>query len=200
MLDLNCYNMNKNGVLQELVVEQPIINIPAEVTKIENDLSIINQNMIEVINFGKGIKSVGQYAFSKLPNLKQVNFEFENDNDLVLGDSAFECCSELEIVKLPKNVDTINTSCFAYCFKLPFIVIPTTTKKVGFWAFERCNENNIKLLFNGSEEDFDKITNSKTLKDFYNVVTKEKMQLEDLINCGFSFTSANRMLIDINRS
>lgn len=195
-LDINDY-MVENGVLKQIYVNDGFLNIPKDVRIIDKNLVISDREKIVEINFPNNLIIIEDKCFRNCKNLKRINFDYEN-GDLVLSDSCFENCN-LESVKLPKTVTTIGNSCFAYNTNLKSIAIPTSIKAFGYWVFERCNENNIRIIYNDTLENFKKIKNSQTFLDFYQIVTKEKMKLEDLIETGYSFIEANKFLAEVVR-
>ena len=55
-----------------------------------------------------------------------------------IPDDAFNDCSKLEFVCIPKSVTEIGFSAFKGCSSLPMIFIPDTVKKIGQCAFYGC--------------------------------------------------------------
>ncbi len=166
MLDINSYEITRNGILVKLVAEQPDIVIPKEVVEIADNLEIENIKLIRTISFGANIEKLGRKCFANISNLEVVNFEFDNKS-LDIENDAFRNCEVLNSVNLPQNTNSIGGNCFSGCVALKKLVMPITIKKVGYWAFERCGgEEGIRLLYNGTEYNFNQIDGAKMLNDF----------------------------------
>ncbi len=63
----------------------------------------------------------------------------------VIGDGAFEYCTELEDVIIPDSVTTIERSAFSNCTKLSKIKLPNNLISIGQGAFSNSNLTSLKL-------------------------------------------------------
>ena len=95
------------------------------------------------------IKRVGQYAFGE-SGLQEV---YIPQNIEMIGDGAFNICSELHSVTWNGTCDVIPTSCFYLCSNLKSFNF-SAIKKVGQYAFgesglqEVCLPKNIEIIEN----------------------------------------------------
>ena len=62
------------------------------------------------------------------------------DNILTIGNAAFYNCEKLEEIKLNKNLETIGSKVFAYCFNLKNIEIPDKVKRIDKGTFCGCSK------------------------------------------------------------
>ena len=56
----------------------------------------------------------------------------------IIGESAFEYCSQLETVKVPKSIDEIKNLAFYACNNLKKISLPRNFDNIGKGAFRKC--------------------------------------------------------------
>jgi len=56
-----------------------------------------------------------------------------------IGRYAFESCSNLTSITLPKNLTNIELMAFDHCTSLTSIIIPDNVKSIGFCAFQSCS-------------------------------------------------------------
>ncbi len=57
-----------------------------------------------------------------------------------VGDSAFECCTNLESVTIPDSVTSIGKCAFSECSGLISVTIPESVKRIGDYAFDFCSK------------------------------------------------------------
>lgn len=142
------------------------------VTKIA-DFAAVNIESIEVINIGKNVKEIGNWAFENNQNLKTFNVSEDNpyfcDVDGVLFTKDMKVLlfyplardaeikeetnengekSEIKSIEysIPEGVETIRTKAFYKCRSLTAITIPETIKTIEEKAFFRCGSlGNIEL-------------------------------------------------------
>lgn len=55
-----------------------------------------------------------------------------------IGDSAFDCCSELKSVTIPNSVTSIGKNAFFECWSLTSVTIPDSVTSIGMQAFLYC--------------------------------------------------------------
>ena len=85
----------------------------------------------EVVRIPKFVDVIGEQAFCN-SYIKEVIFE---GNIKQISNSAFEHCSKLEKINLPKSLRYIGTNAFAECKSLKEIVIPEKVKVINPGAF-----------------------------------------------------------------
>lgn len=101
------------------------------------------QKQITSLTIGEGITSIGENAF----NSGRVTVADSNENlntalsvvkfsDSVtkIGDHAF-WGTNLKVVELPNQLETIGNGAFSYCFDLSEITIPDSVTEIGDYAF-----------------------------------------------------------------
>lgn len=82
------------------------------------------------------ITEIGNFAFSRLENLRRVVFHSGVEN---IQHLAFSCCTNLEEVCGLEKADKIrNFGGFPSCIKLKSIAIPPNAEMIGMSAFEDC--------------------------------------------------------------
>ena len=105
---------------------------------------------ITAITVPDTVTNVGMYAFSYLKNLKEITFpdtiteipSLDEDNSW----GAFEGCTSLEKVKLPKNLKKIENKAFYSCSSLKEVELPETVTDIEWSAFAFCTSlENIKI-------------------------------------------------------
>ncbi len=90
---------------------------------------------LKTVEIPESVTEIGEKAFEKCKNLKEVKFLGEIGN---IPDYCFKECSNLESVKLPKNAKAIGNGAFFDCKKLKKIKLPKKIKWIGDRAFGYC--------------------------------------------------------------
>jgi hypothetical protein len=106
-------------------------------------------------NFDRGVTTVGNGAFTALPEL--TTLIFEAGANVVLGDSAFGSNAKLEnpVYHDGANIASIGNCTFANCTKMTIAYIPATTTSVGPYAFRGCtNIEEVVFAPNGQQVTF----------------------------------------------
>ena len=85
----------------------------------------------------EGLEKIGNSAFYQAYALRQVNFP---SSLRYLGEYAFNATKlEINPLVIPEGVEEISKYAFAFCYKLKGkVVLPSTTKSIGEWAFYGC--------------------------------------------------------------
>ena len=133
------------------------------------------------ISLGKNVESIGIHSFSYNTKLEDVDLfatkivklnqcfrgcvtmqELRLPNNIECIESkSFESCRSLQKVDLPHSLKKIGASAFQNCSKLEKIIIPSQVEEIGTYAFAGCHK--LKEIF------FDNITNirlsSSSFKD-----------------------------------
>ena len=104
------------------------VDIPANV---EIGDSSFRQSGLEQVTVSGG--SVGQYAFHKNVNLKEIDINCET-----IGDEAFSGCDSLTDITLGSSVKTLGRAVFYTCKNLENVEIPSTVTDIGERTFYSC--------------------------------------------------------------
>ncbi len=89
-------------------------------------------SIITSVVIGSGVKTIGNYAFADLKNLKSVEINSELQ---LFGSGAFYGCTALSDIEGIESVKVIGSECFRGCSALSVIGIPTGCVSVGSYAF-----------------------------------------------------------------
>jgi len=84
---------------------------------------------------GIPVKEISNDAFSRCKQLRRVIIP---DTVEIVGDGAFNECTDLIYVKLPSNLERINDNVFSNCRNLDEVVIPDSVIEIGYEAFYGC--------------------------------------------------------------
>lgn len=76
---------------------------------------------------------VEEYTFSN--GLGTITF---SSDVTIIGDFAFEGCSDLTSVTIPNSVKSIGRGAFSECYGLTSVIIPNGVTNIGVGAFYRC--------------------------------------------------------------
>lgn len=107
------------------------------------------QSKIRKINFGPGIKKIGDYAsniFADCHNLTHVEFPPQVTD---IGHSAFFNCRSLKSVTMHEGISTIGRRVFDWCEKLKNVTLPKSIKYAGELSFSCVQELRTPHLFSG---------------------------------------------------
>ena len=116
-------------------------------------------NMLQKVEIGNSVTSIGSYAFQFCYSLASVvipngvtsigNYAFNNCYSLAsvvipngvtsIGDGAFGICSPLASIVIPNGVTSIGDNAFYNCYSLASIVIPNSVTSIGNNAFYYCS-------------------------------------------------------------
>jgi len=132
-------------------------------------------------------------------------FEFcENLKHITLPTSvtklvhAFDYCG-LENIDLSKctKLTNIGENCFAYCYKLKSVILPTTVKRIDRYAFELCTDLDIINLDNIEFINYCSFYNCKSLKVILTKCTEIKYKaFENCENLELVYNYASQLYID----
>ena len=100
----------------------------------------------------KGIKIIGDSAFSGCKNLEKINIP---DSVQLIGDSAFSFLENLTEIKIPDGVKFIGEGAFYGCTSLTEIKIPDSVENIGINPFNSCtNLLNVNISANNPTLEF----------------------------------------------
>ena len=96
---------------------------------------------LKSVTIGTNVTAISANAFKNFPNLQTVTITDLINNQAKLttvGASAFEGCSKLTSITLPRTVTSIEAAAFSGCTKLTSVSLTTAVKTVGENAFFNC--------------------------------------------------------------
>ena len=92
-------------------------------------------NMLQKVELGRGVTSIGDGAFNTCLSLASVTIP---NGVTSIGDSAFFDCYSLASVTIPNGVTSIVGGAFYNCCSLASIFIPNGVTSIGDSAFNTC--------------------------------------------------------------
>ena len=110
----------------------------------KNDESVVIPETVNYNNRTYAILTVKGFGSSKLSSVKLPQ------SLKTIGNSAFYRCSKLKEIEIPNGIETIKSEAFGVC-GLSSVVIPTSVKKIGSYAFGY-NRSFMEVFFLGREK------------------------------------------------
>ena len=102
-----------------------------------------------IVFTGDTLTNIGRYAFYGLYNVESVKFPAYVGT---IGAGAFEGCSSLKGIDIPKQVSGIGNYAFKDCKALQDVVVPPSVRTIGLGAFVGCSSlKTITIPFIGSQ-------------------------------------------------
>ena len=131
----------KGAILTSYTGEEGDVVFPSEVDNgipvIAIDDGMCSDNPVIVnIRIPGSIKTIGNAAFSRCPNLKSIVLE---EGLIQLGMCCFGGCPELIDVQLPDSLEIVDNFVFAQCKALEEVKFGTKLKSIGMRAFYGCD-------------------------------------------------------------
>lgn len=131
--------------------------------KVPNSVETIYYNsfkgcrLLESVDFGTGVKmiggsssgSTGSGAFENCTSLTSIDLP---RSVTTISASAFRGCTALERVSLSEGLETMGNHCFANCSSLTAISIPSTVTSLGASAFVGCRSLEKAVLGGGIQK------------------------------------------------
>src|SRR5574343_514429 len=93
-------------------------------------------NMLQKVEVGSGVTSIGSYAFQYCQSLAFVVIPTSVTS---IGASAFQYCSSSASVVIPNSVTSIGAYAFQDCYSLSSVVIPDSISSIESRAFQNCS-------------------------------------------------------------
>ena len=93
-------------------------------------------NMLQAVNIGKNVTSIGDYAFYYCYSLASINLP---ESMTSIGTYAFYYCCSLASITIPESVTNIGTYVFQNCYSLASITIPDSVTSIGDSTFNACH-------------------------------------------------------------
>ena len=104
-------------------------------------------NTIESLELDSQLTSIGDYSFSDLENLGELNIPNSVET---IGMSAFVNCTRLKSIEFSLNLKTIKDGAFANCLSLEELSFPPSLQEIGTNAFFSCFSL-INITFNSDD-------------------------------------------------
>ena len=146
--DYFCTNREANSSIKQIV-------FPESITEI-GKAAFRNCTGIEYINLGGLLNTVGERAFESCYSLKQIEFQENSEDTVIIKDYAFSHCTSLSRITLPENLVNLCSYVFENCDSLAEIILPDQLKYIGPFAFFSCT--NLKEII--LPESLEKLGNS----------------------------------------
>lgn len=163
------------------------INVPASVEDISSvsynsgiktiNVDTKNQNFksVEGVVFSKDGTKLVEYPFGRTEKsynipaeVTAIGYEALGSNaleEIIIPDTvqtidhgAFEYSNKLKTVKLPAGLTKISCNTFGSCLALENLTIPVSVTEIEEGAFDGCEQNNLKITYTGTKEQFKAIT------------------------------------------
>ena len=95
----------------------------------------VYRNMLQAVQIGISVASIGGYAFSDCSSLASITIP---DGVTSIGNYAFSYCYSLASITIPDGVTSIGGYAFSDCYSLASITIPNGVTSIGDNAFDSC--------------------------------------------------------------
>ena len=91
--------------------------------------------MLQDVQVGTGVTSIGNYAFSGCYSLASITIP---DSVTSIGSNVFSGCYSLASVTIQDGVTSIGSNAFSSCYSLASVTIPDSVTSIGDYAFSGC--------------------------------------------------------------
>ena len=92
-------------------------------------------NLLQAVNIGKNVTSIGNSAFQACYSLASITIPASVTS---ISSNAFSYCFSLASITIPASVTSISSNAFYYCYSLASITIPASVTSIGSDAFSFC--------------------------------------------------------------
>lgn len=92
-------------------------------------------SMIDEVNIGDGVTSIGDYVFWNCYSLALVTISNSVTN---IGQYVFQNCYSLTSISIPSSITNIGTAMFSACYSLASVTIPHSIIQINNNAFSNC--------------------------------------------------------------
>ena len=93
-------------------------------------------NMLQNVEIGSGVTSIGEYTFRYCYALSSITIP---DGITSIEEFAFSNCYSLSSITIPNGVSSIGAYAFAHCYPLSSITIPNGVTSIGSSVFYECS-------------------------------------------------------------
>ena len=93
-------------------------------------------NMLQAVNIGKNVTSIGDYVFYNCHSLASITIP---ESVTSIGTYTFYYCCSLASINLPESVTSIGDYVFYNCHSLASITIPDSVTSIGNSTFPACH-------------------------------------------------------------
>lgn len=131
---------------------------------ISGDVLVAYRGSSSIVNIPEGVRVIAAQVFSGHQEIREVVLP---DTLLVVGEAAFENCSDLSVVICGEQVQQIKDRAFSGC-KLEKVTLPETVTGVGIGAFDK----DVVLVYEG------------VIPDVTHEVSAERLSNEAYRNCS----------------
>lgn len=155
--------------------------VPNGVKRIDNEA--FSSSFIKQIFLSSSIVESGDFAFAHSPELKIV--DISKTKIKAIGESTFDNCYSLSLVKLPKACKEIGESAFKNCYELRAISLPRHVEKLHSHCFMNCNSL-VDIDFSKTLEEIGEsaFENCASLEDVILPFGVETIQSRAFYNCS----------------
>ncbi len=117
---------------------------------------------LKEVKMSTGLKVLWREAFSHCSSLESISLPsgLEDSYNNYTFSNVFASCTSLKKVELAEGICILPSSMFSNCESLTEVYLPSTITKISDSAFRNCGS--VKFFYNGTSEDFEKITVNKT--------------------------------------
>ena len=136
------YSNYKNGVVidginkPEKAIKNGCLEIPEKIGgKTVYGVSNIENNLFSSVMLPDTVTVIGENAFNKCTQLKEVNIP---DSVKIIGEKAFYGCTSLKEIIIPSGVNVIHANAFFGCTALEEIYVPNSVTEICERAFSGC--------------------------------------------------------------
>ena len=93
-------------------------------------------NMLQKVEIGSSVTSVGSYTFYECSSLSSINIP---KGVRSIGSNVFNHCYSISSINIPESVTSIGNYTFQNCYSLSSINIPEGVTSIGTYAFNYCS-------------------------------------------------------------
>ena len=163
------------------------VTIPEGVTNIGKETFLWCIALTNV-TIPSSVTEIGYAAFSNCNSLATVTFEGDSKLTSING-SAFDGCTLLRDITIPKGVTSIGSTVFQYCKSLKNITIPKGVTTIPYQAFYGCNQLETVTFAEGSELKSIGYTSFNSCTSLNNIIIPNKVTDID----GYAFANCTSL-------
>ena len=154
-----------------------VVNLPDSI--IEMGGNCFSESAIKEIYIPSGLKELPLGAFSSCEELEKV--DFSNSNVEIISQAVFFNCSSLVEVNIPNTVTEIGDGAFGLCNSLEVFIVPENIKTIVYNVWPVVYGNNLKLIINLSNKEFDRALFDNKERDYAWFTTEDGYELAEYL-------------------